>query len=220
MEGFVMIARAHKPVLSPNRPVALAVVIGAHVAGVYVLSVNGFIRPLLEDPPALPMKAFFRDEVPDRPLIRSTTDSTGVRLRNDFVPLVRPPEMDLNDDVVTDPIVDSSLPIVTDRQPIVVDEPPVVSTPLSFRERRAPREFYPAASLRMGEEGIAAIRVCVDAAGRVQGVPAVTSGSGHARLDAAAVTWARESLQFRAATENGVPVASCKAFRVTFTITP
>jgi len=70
----------------------------------------------------------------------------------------------------------------------------------------------------MAEEGAAIVRVCVGADGALEGIPQVSDSSGHSRLDAAAVAWAREALTFTPATENGRRVASCKGFRVRFTL--
>jgi len=93
---------------------------------------------------------------------------------------------------------------------------PIPPTSLNFVAQRPSDEFYPPISLRMGEQGITVIRICVTAAGSLQGVPAVTSSSGHKRLDAAAVTWASEALRFEPATQNGAAVTACKGVRVNF----
>jgi protein TonB len=91
-----------------------------------------------------------------------------------------------------------------------------VLTPLTWAARRSTDEYYPPASARLEEEGATTLRVCVSAAGRLTGAPRIETSSGHARLDAAAVAWAREALAFRPATRDGVPVEACKGFRVTF----
>jgi protein TonB len=87
---------------------------------------------------------------------------------------------------------------------------------LNFVALRPSDDFYPPISLRMGEQGITVIRICVSAAASLQGVPTVTSSSGHKRLDAAAVTWASEALRFEPATRNGTAVPGCKGVRVNF----
>jgi outer membrane biosynthesis protein TonB len=58
----------------------------------------------------------------------------------------------------------------------------------------------------------------VGTGGDLSGVPQVQRSSGHARLDAAALAWVREALTFTPATDDGVPVASCKGFRVRFAL--
>jgi TonB family protein len=78
-------------------------------------------------------------------------------------------------------------------------------------------EFYPSHSIRLGEEGISTVRVCVDSRGRLTSEPATVNGSGSARLDEAALKLARAgSGHYRAATDDGQPVNSCYAFGVRF----
>jgi TonB family protein len=78
-------------------------------------------------------------------------------------------------------------------------------------------DFYPSASIRLGEEGISAVRVCVDPKGRLTSEPTTVKGSGSARLDEAALKLARAgSGHYRATTEDGQPVNSCYAYGVRF----
>jgi protein TonB len=92
------------------------------------------------------------------------------------------------------------------------------STELRHQIVRPTDDYYPATSLMLEEHGVAVVRVCVDATGRIDGVPTIQSSSGHRRLDAAAVRWARESLRFTPATVDGLAVAACKGFRVNFAL--
>lgn len=94
--------------------------------------------------------------------------------------------------------------------------PDIPSTPLQFRAVRPADDYYPSASQSMQEEGLAIVRVCVTPAGKLDGKPVIQTSSGSPRLDAAALSWAREALRFTPATERGVPVAACKGFRVNF----
>jgi len=80
-------------------------------------------------------------------------------------------------------------------------------------------EFYPAAAKRLGEQGVAAVRVCVDGNGRLTELPTVAQSAGSARLDEGALRLALAgSGHYRPATENGRAVNSCFAFRVRFQI--
>lgn len=90
------------------------------------------------------------------------------------------------------------------------------STELRYTALRSTDAFYPPTSIRLNEEGVAVLRVCVDAAGALQGVPVVIAGTAHPRLDAAAQAWASQALRFTPATRDGAPVAACKGFRVRF----
>jgi TonB family protein len=94
--------------------------------------------------------------------------------------------------------------------------PDIPSTPLQFSAVRPADDYYPSASQSMQEEGLAIVRVCVTPAGRLDGKPEIQTSSGSPRLDSAALTWVREALRFKPATERGVPIAACKGFRVNF----
>ncbi len=78
-------------------------------------------------------------------------------------------------------------------------------------------EFYPPAAKRLGEQGSAAVHVCVDGAGRLTEIPTVAQSAGSPRLDAGAIRLAQAgSGHYRPAKENGRVVSSCYAFRVRF----
>ncbi|MGB6308842.1 MAG: energy transducer TonB [Steroidobacteraceae bacterium] len=78
-------------------------------------------------------------------------------------------------------------------------------------------EFYPDASIRMGEKGAATVKVCVDAKGRLTSAPTMVESSESARLDEAALRLAQAgSGHYRASTEDGQPVYSCYPFRIRF----
>ena len=95
---------------------------------------------------------------------------------------------------------------------------PPADTPLRYRATRSPDDYYPAQAIRLEQEGVAIVQVCTDAGGALSAAPQVTKSSRSRLLDAAAVTWAREALQFTPATRAGAAVAACKEFRVNFTL--
>ncbi len=78
-------------------------------------------------------------------------------------------------------------------------------------------DFYPSLSIRLEEQGISTVRVCVDSRGRLASDPTTMQGSGSARLDEAALRLARAgSGHYRAATEDGQPVNSCYPVAIRF----
>jgi TonB family protein len=78
-------------------------------------------------------------------------------------------------------------------------------------------EFYPDASIRMGEKGAATVKACVDGNGRLSSEPMIIESTGSSRLDEAALRLAKAgSGHYRATTENGQPVHSCYPFRIRF----
>jgi TonB family protein len=80
-----------------------------------------------------------------------------------------------------------------------------------------PDDFYPTLAKYREEQGVATVRVCVDAHGRLTSDPTTLQGSGSALLDAGALKLAKAgSGHYRASTEDGQPVNSCYPFRVRF----
>jgi TonB family protein len=78
-------------------------------------------------------------------------------------------------------------------------------------------DFYPSQSIRLEEQGISVVRVCVDSRGRLASDPTTVQGSGSARLDEAALKLARAgSGHYRATTEDGQPVNSCYSVGIRF----
>jgi len=78
-------------------------------------------------------------------------------------------------------------------------------------------DYYPDASRRSGEKGIATVHVCVGGTGRLTANPTIAQSSGSSRLDEGALRLAKAgSGHYRATTEDGRPVNGCYAFRVRF----
>ena len=77
--------------------------------------------------------------------------------------------------------------------------------------------YYPDASRRLGEEGTAAVHVCVGTSGKQTATPTVIQSSGKERLDQAAIKYA-QAQRFQPATEDGKPVDGCIDFRVKFAL--
>jgi TonB family protein len=78
-------------------------------------------------------------------------------------------------------------------------------------------DFYPSQSIRLEEQGISTVRVCVDSHGRLSSDPTIVQGSGSTRLDEGALKLARAgSGHYRATTEDGQPVNSCYPVGIRF----
>ena len=78
-------------------------------------------------------------------------------------------------------------------------------------------DFYPSLSLRLEEEGLSTVQVCVDPKGKLLADPTLVASSGKARLDEAALRLARAgSGHYRSTTEDGRPVSSCYPLGVRF----
>ena len=78
-------------------------------------------------------------------------------------------------------------------------------------------DYYPPNEIRLGHEGTAEIRSCVDPNGKLDGAPTVQASSGRTSLDNAAVRLARDG-KYARAMRGEEPVANCYRFLVTFTL--
>jgi len=200
-----------------GRPVALAVTIGLHVAlmaGLLAIKVVGELKVN-----SIPLQLKNVDEKP-----RTVPVETPIiPVLGKFAAVAQPP-VDLpafpDAESITARIVDPANDVVP------VDNPreggagitPIPDTPLRYQAIRSSDDYYPPQAIRMAMEGAAIVRACVDAGGRLSGVPTVIKSSRTSVLDAAAVKWATEALRFQPATRAGTAVASCKEFRVSFTL--
>jgi TonB family protein len=97
-----------------------------------------------------------------------------------------------------------ALPASGDVLPPLMQTPP---TPVQLdpaRPLKIGAEFYPAESLRLGEEGDCVVTVVVDKSGNVHD-PEIFKSTGFERLDAACIA-ATRSAHLIPATENGIPI--------------
>jgi TonB family protein len=139
-------------------------------------------------------------------------------------PKVSPTKLDLPPQEPM-PIIESDpdVPVATPRDP---PRPPTTPTVATVVERvqggpgsgfPSTADFYPDASIRLVEKGVATVRVCVDGKGRLMSAPTIVESTESTRLDEAALRLAQAgSGHYRASTEDGQPVNSCYPFRIRF----
>jgi periplasmic protein TonB len=78
-------------------------------------------------------------------------------------------------------------------------------------------DYYPQASRRLEEQGMAVVSVCVDPSGKLTGDPSIATSSGSARLDEGALKLAKAaSGHYKPATEDGKAVAGCNKLGIRF----
>jgi TonB family protein len=195
-----------------GRSSVMLLVIGLHLALIMGLMTMKVVMPKFDPGPAR-VKVTRIDEPKRPPTIERILDPSGQSLIPiPFFPL-KPVYQQLPDipgDVTSDPPLIENVP----HDPVPVQT--IAPTPPEFRVTRPTDDYYPALSIRAGEEGIAQIRVCVAASGEISAAPTVAQSSGVRRLDAAALVWASEALRFTPATQNGQPIAMCKGIKVNF----
>lgn len=200
-----------------RRPMALAVTIGLHVALVAGLLAIKVVEEMKVH--AIPIQL---QDLKEKP--RPVPVEQPVEPVLGQVAAVPQPEMDLPDFQETETIAaqfveptQAAVPMDSIRG-AGTGIAPLPDTPLRYRAVRPSDDYYPPQAIRMAAEGAAIVRACVDAGGRLSGVPVVIRSSRTSSLDSAAVKWASEALRFEPATRAGVAVASCKEFRVSFTL--
>jgi protein TonB len=80
-------------------------------------------------------------------------------------------------------------------------------------------DYYPAGAKRLGQQGIAAIHVCVDGKGLLTAAPTLARTSGYGLLDEGALKLAKAGNgRYRATTEDGQGVSSCYEYGVRFSL--
>jgi len=207
--------------LATGRQMVLMATIGLHALVIAVMMTIKIRPDPVPDIPRLKVDVLTRTTVQPPPEPQRLRDP---EMRN-FTPVDLPPNPPVFPRVAT-----TVAPPPADTRSWQVPDVPATSggssgavtapapTELRFEAVRSTNEYYPATSLRLQEEGVAIVRVCVGPDGQLSGAPVVESGSGSRRLDAAAVAWTREALRFTPATREGRPVAACKGFRVRFNL--
>jgi TonB family protein len=210
--GGHQIAAAYAPhdsSLPSRRTVALLLIASLHAGLIYLLAI-GFVHKVVEAPPPV-INARFTSDIqahtpPPPPTVRLVTTHVDLPPR-DF-----PVEFTEEPNAIT---------------PTPTERPNEHSTQAPAALVRVPggpakgfpntSDYYPDASRRLGEKGVALVQVCVDSQGRLTTNPTIAQSSGSARLDGGALTLAKAgSGHYRATTEDGKAVPSCFAFRIRF----
>jgi TonB family protein len=209
----VSVLGAHDSSFFSRRTTVLFFIVCVHVAAIYGLA-SGFRQQASDkvSPPAI--KAHVEDlprilEVVLPPMIFTKPD---VKVMDppplpkfELLPVIAPPAT-----VTLGPTIPPSTGQSSDKAVTRVPGGPGKGFPST-------REFYSSAAILAEESGVAAIRVCVDAAGRLTSDPIIATSSGYPRLDKDALALARAgSGHYRSTTENGAPISDCYAYRVRF----
>jgi periplasmic protein TonB len=78
-------------------------------------------------------------------------------------------------------------------------------------------DYYPPASKRLEEQGVAVVAVCVGPDGKLTETPTIATSSGSPRLDEGAIKLATAaSGKYKPATEDGKPVPGCARLGIRF----
>jgi periplasmic protein TonB len=141
-----------------------------------------------------------------------------------------PPEFQRQQVEVPPPDVTIDMPVETTQTTAItnvttkhVEAPPPVArattrTPVGpGKNFPATEDYYPQASRRLEEQGVVVVDVCVDPNGKLTQEPTVDKSSGSPRLDEGGIKLAKAgSGRYKAATEDGKPIAACGKFAIRF----
>jgi periplasmic protein TonB len=133
----------------------------------------------------------------------------------------RPPVQVIAPDINISVPVDTPPPIqqvTTERVAPVAPTPRAIvpGTPVKITYMPDVNSQYPETSRRNGEEGRAIVKICVNAAGKIESTDLATP-SGFPLLDEAALKVAKQ-IRFKPATSEGKPVESCPTLPIKFTL--
>jgi len=193
----------------PRRTLAAGGIILLHLLVIYLLA-TALMRSLAPEGPP-PLVARF---IPEPTHVVAPTPSVAATdLRRPAVRIELPPVTPLV--VAADPPVGPGTALLereTQPRPLVLPEPVRL---LGRNILPDSEDYYPAERRRLGVEGGALVRVCVDAQGTRAGEPLIEASSQDAQLDAAALNVARHG-RYARAQQGGVAVPNCYRFHIVF----
>ncbi|HEV2269684.1 MAG TPA: TonB family protein [Steroidobacteraceae bacterium] len=196
-----------------RRTIALLAIVCLHV-GVFYLYLSGFTRPLAPndaDPIAGRVIDVTAKPRPRTTLAPPTFTPTVI---DDVLPPVPRFKLPADPTAITVP---HSAP--TNVGPVQPPTPQPITRVMGGPGAGFPNtgDYYPSDARRLDEAGNTVVSVCVDPSGRLTAAPAIVDSSGFKLIDQGALGLARAgSGHYRPTTENGRPVSSCYAFRISF----
>ena len=193
-----------------RRSAAVLIILALHAVLIYLLAA-GIVHRIADAPPP-PLIARFTEELsPHHP----PPPPAGPQLVRPTIELPVPDfprEVQAGPDTITVPDKPSSPP---SRAPASITVQRVLGGPGTGFPNTA--DYYPAAAIRLREQGGVAVQVCIAGSGRLTSDPAIAQSSGSPRLDAGALALAKAgSGHYRPTTEDGLPVSSCFPLRIRF----
>jgi protein TonB len=198
-----MAAYAQDTAFISRRAIVLVVIILLHVLLAYGLA-TGLARRAMEII-APPIQTTIVEEVQQHDLPPPPPPPEFER------PPVEVPPPDINIDIPAEPTQSTAITDVTDKH--VAAPPPAAhvatrTAPSTGKNFPNSADYYPPASMRLGEEGSAALHVCVGPNGKTSEEPTVIKTSGSSRLDEGAVRLAKAG-HYNPGTEDGKPINAC-----------
>ena len=124
---------------------------------------------------------------------------------------------DINIDVPVEPTQSTAITDVTDKHLPPAPAPHVSNktNPTTGKNFPNSADYYPAASMRLGEEGSAIVHACVAPTGKLSEDPTIAKTSGSSRLDEGAIKLAKAG-HYVAGSEDGKPTTGCFNMSIKF----
>src|SRR5450631_3273762 len=204
-----MPAYAQDATFLSRRAIVLVVIIVLHVLLAYGLA-TGLARKAIELI-APPIQSDIIEEVQQHDLPPPPLPPEFER------PPVEVPPPDINIDVPVEVAQSTAITDVTDKH-LPPAPPPHASSktnPTTGKNFPNSADYYPAASMRLGEEGSAIVHACVAPTGKLSEDPTIAKTSGSARLDEGAIKLAKAG-RYVAGTEDGKAVTGCFNMSIKF----
>ena len=203
-----MAAYVHDTSFFSRRAIVFLAIVGLHIFLAWMLA-SGLARKVVEVI-APPIETNLLEELEQR----------------DEPPPPPPPEFERPPIEIPPPEVTIDIPmesttaitdVTTKPQPKTAPPPPAARAVVKASAVKFPstEDYYPAASIRLEEQGSVVVKTCVGPNGKLSEQPTVGTSSGSARLDEAAVKLARAG-RFKAGSIDGVPTTDCFSTRVRF----
>jgi protein TonB len=204
-----MPAYAQDATFLSRRAIVLVVIIVLHVLLAYGLA-TGLARKAIELI-APPIQSDIIEEVQQHDLPPPPPPPEFER------PPVEVPPPDINIDVPVEVAQSTAITDVTDKHlpPAPPPHPSSKTNPTTGKNFPNSADYYPAASMRLGEEGSAIVHACVAPTGKLSEDPTIAKTSGSARLDEGAIKLAKAG-HYVAATEDGKPTTGCFNMSIKF----
>lgn len=180
---------------TPRRFISIGLVAGLHLLLIYALA-TGLAANLIPKVEQI-IKAQVVQEAPPPDKVVPPPPPEMVKPPPPFVP---PPELNIQTETTNTNTIQ-----VTTTPPPQVAPKPQISAPASIgRAHACGQNYYPAIGIRLNWSGTTGLSFHIDTEGNVKNLQ-VTSSSGHAELDDAAIRCA-QTWHYKPAVQNGQPV--------------
>ncbi len=192
---------------APERVAGIAVVGLLHVALIYALASGLAMRLVREIPHDITVQVLPVQQPENAP-----PPPPHPQMQAPQLPTITPPEIDVPQQPASQPTISVSAP----QTPAAPAAQPISGGATGIMNTHTIPP-YPELSRRLGQQGTVTLRLSIAADGTVTDTQLVTS-SGSTDLDNAALAWVKQHWKYKAALQNGQPIASTTEAAVVFNL--